>query len=555
MPPRVIVPIEIRAAALLKLRRIQAERALTGQHSDPLARLMDPAFTDTFWHYEHSRIGPEIPGKLHAKQLEALLNPALHRWLFWGNQVGKTSFGAIDMALSVLGRHPLQASGIEPMPPFTGWASALSWELWQKILLPELLTWIPRDRIIDAPEPHVLSTKRDIVIRADNGTESRITGKAAEQGASKYQSARVNKVWLDEEHPKAIWDEMQPRLLRYGGRTVATMTPILGMTWVYSDIYEPVKLGAIPKERHWYSHAGLKDNPAITEKAREELRAELANNPSQLAAREEGVFVKPVGAVLPFELEKHGVTLEGDELREFVKRTRHYGGVDLGKWRFAFSWGGVERFGDDEGALTIIDEVFSQNEDADKRALRIHTQLKSYGVKEIDIYGDCADPDGLLELNQAFERLGSPFHVIPVQAKNKSVVAGIMRLESLLNRGGLKVRRGIGADAMWYRGMSTSQLGQPVRGSSRWVWEASNWQYAKAQDGKIQKDVPDDATADGADMMDETRYLVMEWLGPIDEPKPKRALTVVQRLQLELDELDNEAQGADEAKYGTVLRQ
>lgn len=554
MPPRVIVPLEIRAAAMLKLRRIRAEREARGNADDPLARLMDPRFTDTVWHYEYSRIGPELPGKLHGKQLEALTNPAIHRWLFWGNQTGKTTFGAIDMALSALGRHPLQAAGVEQMPPFTGWASALSWELWEKILLPELLTWIPRDRVIDSPEPHVHSTKRDIVIRADNGTESRITGKAAEQGASKYQSARVNKVWLDEEHPKAIWDEMQPRLLRYGGHTIASMTPILGMTWVYTDIYEPVKLGTIPKRRHWYSHAGLKDNPAITEQAREELRAELVNNPSQLAAREEGVFVKPIGSVLSFELEKHGRDLEGDDLTMFIKGARIYGGVDLGKWRFAFSWGGVERFGDDEGALTIVDEVFSQNEDADRRALRMHTQLKSYGVKEIDIWGDCADPDGLLELNQALERLGSPYHVMPVQATYKSVVAGIMRLESLLNRGGLKVRRGIGKDSMWFRGMSSSQQGQPVRGS-RWVWEASNWQYAKAQDGKVQKDTPDDATADGADMMDETRYLVMEWLGPLEEPKPRRALTTVQRLQLELDELDNEAQGTDEGKYGSVLRQ
>lgn len=560
MPPRVIVPLEIRAAALLKLRRIRAARELEGDRNDPLARLLDPTFNPIddeglpLWVYEHSRIGLKIPGKLHAKQLEALRHQSLHRWLFWGNQTGKTTFGAIDMVLSALGRHPLQLAGVLRLPPFTGWASALSWELWQKILLPELLTWIPFDRIIDAPEPHVMSMKRDIIIRADNGTESRITGKAAEQGPSKYQSARVDQVWLDEEHPKAIWDEMQPRLLRYGGRTLATMTPILGMTWVYSDVYEPVKLGAIPIERHWFSHAGTEDNPSIKESARIEMRAELANNPSQLAAREHGYFVKPVGAIYPFELEKHGVDLEGEDLTTFVRRSKLYGGVDLGKWRFAFSWGGVERFGDDEGALTIVDEMFSQNEDVDTRAKKIDDQLKSYGVKDIDIYGDCADPDGLLALNQALERLHSPYQVIPVEARLKSVTAGILRVGSLFKRGALKVRRGMGKESMWYRGMSSSSMGQPVRGS-RWIWEATNWQYAKAQDGKVQTDTPDDATADGADMMDETRYLVMQWLGPVEEVKPVRAPTLLQRLQLELDDLDNAASGDDETKYGTVLRQ
>lgn len=548
------VPFETQAAAALHLRRLRNVPKFAVELTDPLRRLMDPAFTPVAWEYDGSRIGALIPGKLHAKQLEALTNPATHRWLFWGNQTGKTTLGAVDMVLSALGRHPAQIAGVEPMPPFTGWASALSWELWEKILLPELLTWIARDRVIDAPLPHVHSTKRDIVIRADNGTESRITGKAAEQGAAKYQSARVNKAWLDEEHPRAIWDEMQPRLLRYGGRTIGSMTPILGLTWVYGEVYEPVKMGQIPTTRHWYSHAGLKDNPAITPAAREELRAELRNNPSQLAAREEGLFVKPIGAVLPFELEKHGVDLEGDALRAFVKRTRHYGGVDLGKWRFAFSWGGVEKFGDDEGKLTLIDEVFSQNEDASTRAKKIHDQLQFYEVKDIDLWGDCADPDGLLELNQALERLRSPYHVMPVQAENKRIGAGIMRLESLLNRGALKVRKGMGRDTLWFQGMTASSHGRPVRGS-RWVWEASNWQYAKSIEGKVQKDAPDDATADGADMMDETRYLAMEWLGPVEEVKAPRALTLVERLARELDEMDDEAKGPDEAKYGTVLRQ
>ena len=521
---------------------------------DPIRRLMDPEFTAVTWAYDGSRIGAEIPGKLHVKQLEALENPAIHRWPFWGNQTGKTTLGAVDQVLSALGRHPMQALGLEPMPPFTGWASALSWELWEKILLPELLTWIPKDRIIDAPSPHVHSTKRDIVIRADNGTESRITGKAAEQGASKYQSARVNKVWLDEEHPKAIWDEMQPRLLRYGGRTLGTMTPILGMTWVYGEVYEPVKLGAIPTSRHWYSHAGIADNPSISEQALLELRAELSNNPSQLAAREHGFFVKPIGAVYSFDLAVHGTDLEGQDLTDFLKRSRHYGGVDLGKWRFAFSWGGVEKSGQDEGALTLIDEVFSQNEDADVRAKKMHDQLQHYGVKDILIYGDCADPDGLRELNQAFERLNSPYYVIAVEMKHKAKSAGIMRVEGLLNRGALKVRRGMGRDMLWFQGRNSSSNGRPVRGS-RLVWEFVNWQYPKSIEGKVVKDEPDDATADGADMMDELRYLVMEWLGALPQEEPKRALTMMQQIAKDFAEMDKQGEETDEAMYSHVLRQ
>lgn len=457
------------------------------------------------------------------------------------------------MALSVLGRHPMQVAGIEPMPPYVGWASALSWDLWEKILLPELLTWIPMDRLLDAPQPMVKSMKRDIVVRADNGKVSRITGKSAEQGASQYQSARVNKVWLDEEHPEAIWDEMQPRLLRYGGRTLGTMTPLLGMTYVYHRFYEPVKLGAIPTKRHWFSHAGLKDNPAITESARAELRAELANNPSQLAAREEGLFVRPIGAVYPFDLKEHGVDLTTQDVTTQLVTGNCYGGLDLGKWRFAFSWGLVDL----NGVLTMVDEVFSQNEDADTRAKRIHDQLKSYGVRTILIYGDCADPDGLLELNQALERLNSPYAVLPVEMVKKSRSAGILRVESLLTRGALKVRRGMGGESLWRLGMSASSMGRPVRGS-RFIWEMSNWQYPKMPDGKVQKDDPDDATADGADMMDGLRYLSMMWLGPIVVHPPKRAPTLHERLRKEFEALDRqeeEQMGRVDEPYGRVLRQ
>lgn len=548
----ITVPLEVRAAALLRLRRIRDVPKTTAEILDPLKQLMDPTFQAVSWHYEGSRIGTEIPGKLHAKQVEALTHRATHRWLFWGNQTGKTTLGAADMALSALGRHPLQLAGEQAMPPFTGWASALSWELWEKILLPELLTWIPRERIIDAPIPHQHTTKRDIVIRADNGTESRITGKAAEQGAGKYQSARVHKVWLDEEHPESIYDEMQPRLLRYGGTTLATMTPILGLTWVYGRIYEQVKLGTIPTSRHWFSHAGLRDNPAITPAALGELRAELVNNPSQLAAREEGLFVKPIGAVLPFELEKHGVDLEGDALRAFLKRSAHYGGVDFGKWRFAFSWGGVEKTGDDEGALTMIDEVFSQREDVEVRARKMTEQLQRYEITDIDIWGDCADPDGLVKLNEALAAIG-PYQVLPVEGNLKNRSAGVVRLESLFNRGALKVRRGMGKDSLWYRGMNASSNGQPVRGS-RWVWEATNWQYPKTIEGKVQKDDPDDATADGADMMDLTRYLVMQWLGPLPEVEARpKGLTILERLAREMSELDEQA--SEKSPYGHVLRQ
>lgn len=484
---------------------------------DPLAKLLDPAFNAVTWEYEFSRTDAEIPGKLHPKQDAALASQAKHRWLFWGNQVGKTTLGAIDLALLCLGRHPYLQRW---QPPITAWASALTWELWEKILLPELLTWIPQDRIIDAPRPHQKSTKRDILIRADNGKISRITGKAAEQGADKYQSARVHAVWLDEEHPEAVWDEMQPRLLRMGGITLATMTPLKGLTWVYHRVYEPWKSGTTDPNKHFISHAGLADNPSIKQAEIDSLTDELKHNPAQLAARLHGHFVRPTGLVLPFDADKHFDTVTLNHAQQWTQhgRKKFYAAIDFGLWRFAFGLA-VEQ---PNGGLVLLDEVFSQKESLEKRARKIHAVMSKWGVpKDTLIVGDCANPQDILELDLALDRIGSEYRVTGVDAEKKIIKVGIERTENLLNRGAFRVRRGLGEGQTWFLGFSSARQGKPVQGS-RWVWEINNWQYPNDDAGKAQKDNPDDDSADGADMMAMTRYLVMSWWEQSEQKDERR---------------------------------
>lgn len=535
------------------------EPAGADERIDPLRRLMDPSFTERNWFYEHSKIG-DLPGQLHPKQLEMLHCESQHRWAFWGNQTGKTTLGVVDLVLKALGRHPLQLLGKLRMPPRVAWASALTWELWEKVLLPEILTWVPPWRIIDAPPAFKHSTRRDVIILADNGRESRITGKAAQQGEGAYQAARVDDVLLDEEHPEAVWDEMQPRLLRFRGRTLGTMTPLLGFTWVHGRVYEPVQTGRITPDRHFYTHAGISDNPGIDKDAIEELTAELKHNPSQLESRLKGHFTRPTGAVLPWDPIKHLTKNEiaPDDNRMVILRARGSwcGALDLGKWRFAFSFGVADR----EGHFLLVDEYFSQNEDATVRAKGMHAILRKWHVPDtIAIPADCADPDGINDLNEAFEAIGSPYSVYAIAGEKKAVTAGIQRLENLLNRGAFKVRRGMSADMPWRLRKNAQGDGQPMMGS-RWMWEASNWQYPKAADGKPQKDEPDDATADGADMMDTARYIAMEFF-PAEKPKDdKKNPTREERLRKEFEDMDKQEQEFEQReeatnKYGSVLRQ
>lgn len=490
---------------------------------DPLARLLDPGFTDVLWDYEWSRTEPEIPGNLHAKQQEVLHSPARHRWLFWGNQVGKTTIGAVDVVLLALGRHPNQLW----QPPVTQWASALTWELWEKILLPELLTWIPKDRLVDAPQPHVHSTKRDILVRADNGKISRITGKAAQQGASMYQSARVHNVWLDEEHPEDVWNEMQPRLLRHGGRTIATMTPLKGFTWVYHRIYEPWKKGRAD-DAVFCSHAGLVDNPAIGQAEIAALDEALKHAPAQLAARKYGLFVKPEGLALNLDPEKHLIDLTQKEAVTLCGMGRTFGGLDFGAWRFAFTLWAVDR----DGVVHRVDEYFDQRQaentdesPLERRAKAILELVNGYGIERLDIWGDTANQTDIAEINTHLRRLRRAtrrteqhvdvydlpdVQVIAVAMENKIRTTSVERLNDLLGRGALRFRRGVGDGGVWLLNYNAASSGTPVEGS-RLMWEMTNWAYPKPNEGKAQAQDPDDHTADGADAIASMRYAIMSW--------------------------------------------
>ena len=146
------------------LTRDALSEVLEERPPDPLERLLDPAFTETLWEYEESQTGLEIPGSLHAKQTEALDRDDRHKWLFWGNQVGKTCWGAVNLALWALGRHPHQPWE----PPLTMWASALTWELWQDIVLPGAADVDPemagssgrRRHHQQSPNRHILDSRR-----------------------------------------------------------------------------------------------------------------------------------------------------------------------------------------------------------------------------------------------------------------------------------------------------------------------------------------------------------------------------------------------------------
>ena len=242
-----------------------------------------------------------------------------------------------------------------------------------------------------------------------------------------------------------------------------------------------------------------------------ERRAELYRHlPSMYQSRIRGISPKrAVGVALNYNEADHLETW--DDTAQKKQRWPFYCGIDFGSWRFSFLLAAADR----AKRLHILEEYFSQQQTLSTRALYIHELLTKYDApKSTRIWGDSAAAQDIIEINAAFKKLDSPYRVSP---SNKSSVEGksyraacVERLNDLLGRRALLMRRGLGGGNEWMQGASVASPGRP-RSISRLLWEIRNWRYPDKQGDKAQGQDPDDDTADGGDAIAALRYLVMGW--------------------------------------------
>lgn len=220
--------------------------------------------------------------KRHPKQQAAHEATQAIRALFWGNRVGKTEWGAEEVAEYGTAHHEFRTMS----PPFDIWAVCPSFEAQEGTTQKKLLTYLAESEIahIDYIRGRII---RKITLK--NGVN--IIFKSYEQGREKFQGAGVRLIWFDEEPPKDIWEECFVRV-EAGQQldVILTMTAIKGMTWVYDEIYL-----ATGNQDLYVSEAGWDDNPFLDEIQKEQMARGLSAQ--ALKVRREGKFVKRVGLV------------------------------------------------------------------------------------------------------------------------------------------------------------------------------------------------------------------------------------------------------------------
>jgi phage terminase large subunit-like protein len=186
--------------------------------------------------------------ELYVKHLKMLAAGAKHqeRVALGGNRVGKTmGIGGYETALHLTGLYPHWWQGHRFNKPILVWAAGTkavkTRDTNQKMLIGALSrstgSTVAGGGLIPGAKIGRLTRKSGVADAVDqavivhkDGYENMVTFKSYEEGRTSFESEAVDFIWLDEEPPKAVYDECKMRILTTRGRILATFTPLEGMT-------------------------------------------------------------------------------------------------------------------------------------------------------------------------------------------------------------------------------------------------------------------------------------------------------------------------------------
>lgn len=231
--------------------------------------------------------------KVHKKQMEFHMCDKRNRWSFGGNRTGKTECGAVEAVWHARGNHPYK----NIKRPTFGWVVSVSNEVQREVVQKKIFSylnpkWIKNIQMRtgqkDNPENGVIDF---VEIESIHGGVSVIGFKSCEQGRAKFQGAELNWIWFDEEPPKDIYDECKMRLMNTKGSIWGTMTPLMGMTWVYDTIY--TNSGDDPQV--WWTSMSWEDNPYLDQEEIQNFIKSMSEDEKRM--RQFGMFVSLTGLV------------------------------------------------------------------------------------------------------------------------------------------------------------------------------------------------------------------------------------------------------------------
>jgi len=225
-----------------------------------------------------------------------------------GNRSGKTEVGAALTTAAAEGKDYFKGypawGWVQNLPiPAKGhkniWIVGLDYKVLQSVIWNEKLVrganhpgLLPKDETVD----RILDREMQIDFTSGN----MITGKSAEAGSEKFQSASVPWIWIDEECDETVFNECYQRTVDCGGRIIVTVTPLVDINsgvktpWIF-NLWEDMKNG---REDIAFVNLSVLDNPVVPEGEKQKLLEKWKGHPEE-RARLFGEFVRRSGLVYP----------------------------------------------------------------------------------------------------------------------------------------------------------------------------------------------------------------------------------------------------------------
>lgn len=244
-------------------------------------------------------LGTEQRGQAAYHEIDAFCGAAVA-----GNRFGKTTACVVDNLIQTLPPHFIppwllqyKRWNLEGDEPFfcrtvvVDLPNALA-----KVMLPKVRALVPPAALLGGSWKSAWNERLRLLSFADGSWWDFLTH---DMDIDAFSGAALHRVCFDEEPPgergKAQYEESITRLVDFDGEVRFTLTPLLGLNWVY---YELTDNGEPRHDDEVFVVGGsMEENPHIPDKMRERLVKRWEKEPLKLAARMHGSFVHFAGLV------------------------------------------------------------------------------------------------------------------------------------------------------------------------------------------------------------------------------------------------------------------
>ena len=238
------------------------------------------------------------------------------RGLFTANRVGKSTAAAHECDWIARGEHPYQETPDVPVRIRVlgdGYEHGID-----KVLIPIFKSVCNPKYLQGGSWATAYAVGEHTLTYANGSTIEFMSYKLGDlgRGAQMFAGVELDLLWADEHCPPEVWAENQARIGKRALRSIVTLTPVLGKTWEYEEIWERWQRGEPGYECFT---ASIQDNPYLDQEAVAAFLGSIGD-PNLRDVREHGTWINLGGAVYPmFERQWHLVPFDAKRVASATK--------------------------------------------------------------------------------------------------------------------------------------------------------------------------------------------------------------------------------------------